>query len=123
MQNSRLALRSNHRTHLDFLFQAIPGADCGSNINDSVGELFLYIAHSHCHRNCEASLSCTSERTVADDFCGHFEIGIWHDNHKIFRPALALHPFTVCRTLAVRIISPPPPATHKKNTTHPTIDQ
>src|SRR5215472_8557908 len=68
--HSLFALRSNYRTHLHAVFEAVADFQFRSRFSDRVAECLLRFADRYGHRNREATLSGTTEGAVANDLCG-----------------------------------------------------
>src|SRR6476661_9804846 len=84
-RHSRLALRSNHRPHLNSLIEPVANPQRRCRFGDRISKRLLRLTDGHRDRNRQATLSCASKRAVADDLSRHLHIGIGQHDHMVLR--------------------------------------
>ncbi len=89
------ALGGDDGPHLGGGVEAGSGLDGGGGLGDGVAERDVGIADGDGHGDGETALAGATESAVADDFGGHGEVGIRHDDNVVFGATLALNTFSI----------------------------
>src|SRR6266576_4844776 len=93
--HSFLTLRSDHRPHLNAIFDPVSDLKLRGSVRDRITKCLLRFSDCDRDGNSKAALPRTAEGAVADNLCGHGHVGIGQHDHVILRSSLTLATFAL----------------------------